>query len=131
MLEKQKKRYRRHKRVRAKIFGTKERPRLCVFRSNKHIYAQLIDDEKGKTLVAAGDYELMKKKKNEKQKISSRKKKISETKKAAVAFEVGKLIARKSLEKKIEEVIFDKGGYQYHGRVKALAEGARKGGLKF
>jgi large subunit ribosomal protein L18 len=125
MSEKQEKRRKRHRRLRAKISGTKERPRLCVFRSNKHIYAQLIDDEKGKTLLAASDNELKQKGKK------------SSLKKAAgsgginLAFEVGKLIAQKSLEKKIEKVVFDKGGYKYHGQVKALAEGAREGGLKF
>lgn len=116
MLEKKQKRYRRHKRVKAKIFGTKERPRLCVFRSAKHIYAQLIDDEKGRTLVSASCQELRKKKGQTK------------TEKAK---EIGKLIAKKALEKKIEKVVFDRGGYAYHGRVKALAEGAREGGLKF
>jgi large subunit ribosomal protein L18 len=111
MLEKKEKRYRRHKRVRAKIFGKKEKPRLCVFRSAKHIYAQIIDDERGKTMVSASDLEL---------------KKVKDK-----AKEVGKLIAKKALEKKIEKVIFDRGGYNYHGKVKALAEGAREGGLKF
>jgi len=111
MLEKKEKRYRRHKRVRAKIFGKKEKPRLCVFRSAKHIYAQIIDDERGKTMVSASDLEL--KKQEDKAK------------------EVGKLIAKKALEKKIEKVVFDRGGYNYHGKVKALAEGAREGGLKF
>lgn len=114
MLKKQEKRLRRHKRVRAKIFGTAKLPRLCVFRSSKHIYAQLVDDEKGKIIAASGDKELKgKKPKQEKAK------------------EVGKLIAKKSLEKKIEKVLFDRGGYKYHGRVKALADGAREGGLKF
>lgn len=111
MLEKQIKRNRRHKRVRAKIFGTARRPRLCVFKSNQHIYAQLIDDEKGKTLVAASDLEI--------------KKSAEKTK------ELGKLIAEKAKVKKIEKVVFDRGGYKYHGRVKALAEGAREGGLNF
>ena len=114
------KRKRRHKRVRAKIHGTVKVPRLCVFRSAKHIYAQLIDDEKGKTIVAASDQELERKTKNEKQKT-----------KVEVAREVGKLIAEKALKKKIEKVVFDRGGYAYHGRVKALAEGARQAGLKF
>ena len=114
------KRKRRHKRVRAKIHGTAKVPRLCVFRSAKHIYAQLIDDEKGKTIVAASDQELKRKTKNEKQKT-----------KVEVAREVGKLIAEKALEKKIEKVVFDRGGYKYHGKIKALAEGARTGGLKF
>jgi len=114
---KREKRYRRHKRVRAKIFGTKERPRLCVFRSQKHIYAQLIDDTKGHTLVSANDLEL----KNSK---------IKKTK-VDIAFEVGKLIAQKAKKLKIKKVVFDRGGYKYHGRVKALAEGARSEGLEF
>ena len=118
---KQEKRYRRHKRVRAKIFGTAERPRLCVFRSAKHIYAQLIDDKKGRTLAAASDLKL---------KIKKQKTKPL-TGKVAIAYEVGKSIAKKAKDLKIEKVIFDRGGYKYHGRVKALAEGARSGGLKF
>lgn len=136
MEKQQGKRYRRHKRVRAKIFGTLKRPRLCAFRSNKHIYAQLIDDEKSKTLATASDLELKPKTKKGKSKV-------------AVAYEVGKLIAEKALGKKfaepsahltprsasqssaIEKVVFDRGGYKYHGRIKALAEGAREGGLKF
>lgn len=113
---KHQKRFRRHKRIRAKIFGTAERPRLSVFRSLKHIYAQLIDDEKNRVLLAASDQELKKDK---------REAKINK------ARAVGKLIAQKALSKKIEKVVFDRGGYQYHGRVKALAEGAREGGLKF
>lgn len=115
MLEKQEKKYRRRKRIRAKVSGTNKRPRLCVFRSSKHIYAQLIDDERGKTLAAASDLELKK----------SKKTKIDKAK------EVGKLIAKKALEKKVEKVVFDRGGCQYHGRIKALAGGAREGGLKF
>jgi len=117
MLKRKEKRIRRHKRVRAKVFGTKERPRLCVFRSAKHIYAQLIDDQKGLTIAVASDLELKKSKK-------------TKTKKEK-ASAVGELIAEKALKKKIERVIFDRGGYAYHGRVKALAEGAREGGLKF
>ncbi|MBI2625310.1 MAG: 50S ribosomal protein L18 [Candidatus Nealsonbacteria bacterium] len=113
---KNEKRIRRHKRVRAKIFGTAVRPRLCVFRSGKHIYAQLIDDIKGKTLDSASDLEL------KKTKIKGR---------VASSNEVGKLIAKKALEKKIEKAVFDRGGYRYHGRVKSFAEGAREGGLKF
>jgi len=108
-------RQRRHRRVRAKIFGKDRCPRLCVFRSSKHIYAQLINDEKGKTLAVASDSELKKSKKTKTEK----------------AKEVGKLIAKKAKEKKIEKVVFDRGGYQYHGRVKALAEGAKEAGLKF
>ncbi|MEK7519455.1 MAG: 50S ribosomal protein L18 [Patescibacteria group bacterium] len=114
MLETQQKRHRRHKRIRARIFGTKEIPRLFVFRSSRYLYAQLIDDEKGKTLVSANDQKL--------EKIQG---KINK------ANELGKLIAKKALEKKISKVLFDRGGYKYHGRVKSLAEGAREGGLKF
>ena len=109
-------RIKRHKRVRAKIFGTPERPRLCVFRSAKHIYAQIIDDVNGVTLVSA----------------SSMEKDFTEyggNKDAAK--KVGTLVAERALEKKIETVVFDRGGFVYHGRVQALAEGAREGGLKF
>jgi len=120
--EKIKKRIRRHRRVRAKVQGTAEKPRLCVFRSNKHIYAQLIDDDTRKTLVAAKDTEI--------KKISPEiKKKFS--RKVALAYEVGILIAKKAQDLGIKKVVFDRGGYKYHGRVKAVAEGARKGGLKF
>jgi len=115
---KREKRIARHRRVRAKIKGTKERPRLCVFRSNKHIYAQLIDDGEGKTLVSASDFELGTKK---------GKKAV----KTELAKEVGKAVAKKAADKKIKEVVFDRGGYKYHGRVKALAEAAREAGLKF
>jgi large subunit ribosomal protein L18 len=117
------KKERRRKRVRAKIFGTSERPRLSVFRSHKHIYCQIINDEKGKTLVSASDFEL---KSEERKNI-----KKDERRKVAIAFKVGELIAKKALEKGIEKVVFDRDGYKYHGRVKALAEGARSGGLKF
>ena len=140
MLEKKQKRYRRHKRVRVKIFGTANRPRLCVFRSAKHIYVQLIDDEKGKTLVAASDLEIKRETKSAKQKTLKKKpslvktkegKEEIKTKRTTIAYEVGKLIAEKAHKKQIEKVVFDRGGYQYHGRVKALAEGAREVGLKF
>jgi large subunit ribosomal protein L18 len=114
--EKIKRRERRKKRSREKTFGTKERPRLCVFRSLKHIYAQIVDDTEGKTLVSASDLELKEKKK---------------LKKVEIAREVGRLIAKKAIKKKIEKVAFDKSGYKYHGKIKALAEGAREGGLKF
>ena len=129
-------RYRRHKRVRAKIYGTAERPRFCVFRSNKHIYSQLINDEKGEVLVAVHDYKIKQKIENKKQKdfqkkISEENKKEIKTGKIAIAYDVGILTAQEALKKKIKEVVFDRGGYKYHGRVKALAEGARKGGLKF
>lgn len=115
VLKKQQKRKTRHKRVRAKIFGNSKVPRLCIFRSAKHIYVQIIDDEKGKTLVSARDLEIKKKK----------------CKKVDISREVGKVIAEKAKEKKLKKVVFDRGGYKYHGRVKALAEGAREGGLKF
>lgn len=113
--EKLKKIERRKIRVRAKIFGNKERPRLCVFISQKHVYAQLIDDEEGKTLAAASDFEIKEKK----------------LKKIEMAKEVGKLIAQKAKAKNIEKVVFDRGSKKYHGKIKALAEGAREGGLKF
>lgn len=148
--QKQKNRYWRHRRVRAKIFGTAKIPRLCAFRSHKHVYAQLIDDEKGETLVAASDLELKPKTKNPRtiafdelggrqkpktkaksKELKEERKEISGTGKIGIAFEVGKLIAKKALAKKIKKVVFDRGGYKYHGRVKALAEGAREGGLKF
>jgi len=105
---------RRHARIRAKISGTKDRPRLSVFRSNKYIYAQLIDDETGKTLVAASDIG------------------IKETKtKVERAKEVGNLIAKAAKVKKIETVVFDRGGFVYAGRVKSLADAARETGLVF
>jgi len=112
-LIKQKKRLRRHKKIRAKIFGTLQAPRLSVFRSIKYIYAQLIDDENGKILIAVNDT------------------KIKEKKKIDKAKEIGKLIAQQALTQKIQKVVFDRGGYKYHGRVKAVAEGAREGGLIF
>ncbi|MFJ5966052.1 MULTISPECIES: 50S ribosomal protein L18 [unclassified Bacillus (in: firmicutes)] len=110
-------RLKRHARVRAKLSGTAERPRLNVFRSNKNIYAQVIDDVKGVTLVSAStlDKEL---------KIENR----SDT---AAATKVGELVAKRAVEKGISNVVFDRGGYLYHGRVKALAEAAREAGLKF
>jgi len=116
MMSKKDKRYRRHKRIRDKISGKAQRPRLCVFRSNQHIYAQLVDDEKGKTLVMISDLS-----------IKTKTKKSN----AEKAKEVGKIIAQKAKELKIETVIFDRAGYKYHGQVKSLAEGAREGGLKF
>jgi len=106
----------RHRKVRAKIQGTEERPRLCVFRSNKHIYAQIIDDEKGWTLVSASDLEVKDSRKN---------------KKTNLAQKVGQLIAQKAKEKKIKTVVFDRGGFRYHGRIKTLADEARKQGLQF
>ena len=110
---------RRHRRLRGKVGGTPERPRLAIFRSNKHIYAQVIDDVAQHTLVAASTLEA-----DVKSQISS-----GATCQASEA--VGKLIAQRSLEKGIEKVVFDRGGNLYHGRVKALAEAARVAGLNF
>lgn len=112
-------RIRKHERVRKKIHGTSERPRLCVFRSLKHIYAQIIDDTKGVTLVAASTLD------------EALKGKLPSTGNKEAAREVGKLIGKKALEKGIKKVVFDRGGYLYHGRVKELAEGAREAGLEF
>ena len=106
-------RKRRHARVRKKVAGTAAYPRLCVFRSLKNIYAQIIDDDKGVTLVEA----------------SSMKLGLGGNKSAAR--EVGKAVAEKALKAGIKEVVFDRGGYIYHGRVQELAEGAREGGLEF
>ena len=101
-------------RVRNKISGTTERPRLTVFRSNKQIYAQVIDDLTGKTLVAASSLGL-------KEKAAKRE----------IAAKVGELVAQKALEAGVQQVVFDRNGYLYHGRIKELADAARKGGLKF
>ena len=109
-------RIKRHKRVRGKISGTAERPRLSVFRSESNIYAQIIDDVAGNTLVAASSVE---------KGFEGNGGNIEAAKK------VGAMIAERALQKGIEEVVFDRGGYVYHGRVAALAEGAREGGLKF
>ena len=133
MLKKQEKRIRRHRRVRAKIKGTAQCPRLCVFRSNRHIYVQLIDDNKGRTILAVSDREVKKSEvgKSKIQKKKSEEKEIVRTGKVAVAYEVGKLLAEKAIKNKIKKVVFDRGGYKYHGRVKAVAEGARDEGLEF
>ena len=112
--DKNKARLKRHTRVRSKISGTAECPRLNVFRSSKNIYAQVIDDINGVTLVAASTLELEGNGGNKE-----------------AAFKVGEAIAKKAADKGITEVVFDRGGYIYHGRVKELAEGARQGGLKF
>ena len=109
-------RIKRHKRVRGKISGTAERPRLSVFRSESNIYAQIIDDVAGNTLVAASSVE---------KGFEGNGGNIEAAKK------VGAMIAERALAKGIEEVVFDRGGYVYHGRVQALAEGAREAGLKF
>jgi large subunit ribosomal protein L18 len=110
-------RYRRHLRVRKKVTGTAERPRLVVFRSSKHIYAQLVDDQRNVTLAGAAD--------------TSEGVQVDGKGKVARSFALGRLIAAKAKEKGIAKVVFDRGGYQYHGRVKAVADGARKGGLEF
>jgi large subunit ribosomal protein L18 len=109
-------RIKRHNRVRGKISGTAERPRLSVFRSEKHIYAQIIDDVAGKTLVSASSVE------KDFEGLGSNKE---------AARKVGKTVAERAVKAGIEEVVFDRGGYIYHGRVQELAEGAREGGLKF
>ncbi len=100
-------------RIRKKISGTLERPRLCVFKSTKHIHAQLVDDVSGKTIVASSSL------------------KASKSGNVDSAKEVGETIAKAALSKNIENVVFDRSGYVYHGRIKALADGARSGGLKF
>ncbi len=112
----------RHTRVRSRISGEETRPRLAVFKANRHIYAQLIDDEAGKTLVQASSLE-----------VSAKGGSASGGKanKSQIANEVGKLIATKAIAKGIKSVKFDRGGFSYHGRIKALAEGARAGGLEF
>ena len=107
---KQKNRDRRHKRVRGKISGTSKRPRLCVFRSSKHIYAQLIDDEKNKILAVSNDMKMKKKR----TKVAKGTKETERSRKLALGFEVGKLIAKKAKDLNIEEVVFDRGGYKYH-----------------
>ena len=111
-------RLRRHRRVRLKVSGTIERPRLCVFRSLNHIYAQVIDDERGHTMAAASSLDA-----DVKTKASA--------KKSDVAQAVGKNVADRAKAAGISRVVFDRGGYQYHGRVKALAEAARAAGLEF
>ncbi len=106
----------RARRTRAKISGSVQRPRLCVFRSNQHVYAQLINDDKGITVASASDMDLSKTDKKTKMELAKM---------------VGRALAKKSEELKINEAIFDKGAYKYHGIIKALADGVREGGLKF
>ncbi len=110
-------RRRRHLRVRKKVQGTPERPRLVVFRSSKHIYAQVVDDTRGVTLVGASD--------------RSDGIAVEGTGKVARSLALGKLIASRAKERGIARVVFDRGGFRYHGRIKALADGARTGGLEF
>ena len=104
----------RHRRVRAKISGTAEKPRLSVFKSNYHLYTQLINDSDGKTIAAVSDKEIAK-----------------ATTKKVLAYEIGKLMAKKAIEKNISSIIFDRGGYKFHGVIAEIARGAREGGLKF
>lgn len=113
--EKYQKRILRKKRTRSRIFGTKERPRVSVFRSLRHIYAQIIDDTEGKTLCSFSSLNLKEKKGSKKE----------------IAYQVGKKLAEIALAKGIKKVVFDRGCYKYHGRVKSLAEGLREGGLEF
>lgn len=103
----------KHKKIRRKIIGDNERPRLSVFKSNKYIYAQIIDDNKGVTLISESDVKIEKGKKNDR------------------AYAVGKQLAQKALKNKITGVVFDRGGFLYHGRIAQVAKGAREGGLKF
>jgi large subunit ribosomal protein L18 len=110
-------RYRRHLRVRKKVAGTPARPRLVVFRSSKHMYAQVVDDTRGITLLGAADM--------------SEGVQVDGKGKTARSFALGQLIASRAKAQGITRVVFDRGGYQYHGRVKAVADGARKGGLEF
>ncbi len=126
---KKQKRDRRHVKIRTRIFGTVAMPRLAVFRSNKFIYAQLIDDENARTLVSASSLTDKKDAKGNKTKSSA--KSAKGAKKIDAAKIVGEMIAKKALAMKIESVVFDRGGFGYRGRVKALSEGARSGGLKF
>jgi large subunit ribosomal protein L18 len=112
-------RQRRHARVRRKVLGTPERPRLCVFRSLKHIHTQIIDDTQGHTLVAASTLDA---------EVQGQ---LDDKDKSAQAAVVGEVIAKRALEAGIDRVVFDRGGYMYHGRVKSLAEAARKAGLEF
>lgn len=115
-LDKVAKRAKIKRRIRKNVFGTTEQPRLSVFRSNKQIYAQVIDDNKGITLASASSY---------------KNKAVDGKSKSEAAGLVGKDVAEKAIKAGVTAVVFDRNGYQYHGRVKSLAEGAREGGLKF
>ena len=127
------KKERRRLRIRAKILGNSKKPRLAVFRSGKHISVQLIDDVNGKTLAAVSDFALGKKTvgKNKRVVPAVPKDLGGKTSKVAIAYEVGKLIAEKAKKLGIETAIFDRGGFAYHGRIEAVALGAREGGIKF
>lgn len=115
MQNKKTQRIKRHKHIRSRVSGSEATPRLTVFRSNKHIYAQIIDDKKAVTIVSASDFNLKDNKKNN----------------VEAAAKIGELLAETAKGKKVTKVVFDRSGYKFHGRVKALAEGARKGGLSF
>ncbi|MGE5894250.1 MAG: 50S ribosomal protein L18 [bacterium] len=110
---------RRHKRIRKKVHGTMERPRLAVFKSNNNIYAQIINDDAGHTIIAASTLE------KEIAAVSGHKGNVK------AARRVGEILAKKALDKGVKKVVFDRGGYPYHGRIKALADGARESGLEF
>jgi large subunit ribosomal protein L18 len=112
-------RLRIHRRIRKNLTGTDNRPRLCVFRSNKHIYAQIVDDSKGTTITAASSLD------------ADTKSQVKSGGNIAAAKAVGTMVAKRALEKGVKAVLFDRGGYIYHGRVKALADAAREAGLKF
>lgn len=118
-VQKNETRKKRHQRARQKVKGTADRPRLNVYRSNNHIYAQIIDDVSGQTLVSASTLD------------KDLKEKLSSTHNKDAAKLVGESVGKKAIDKKVEEVVFDRGGHIYHGRIKELAEGAREAGLKF
>lgn len=130
---KQEKKKLRNARIRAKISGTEKRPRLCVSRSAKHVMVELVDDVKGRVLATISDLSTGKKNVGKRKRtVAVRPKDSGEmTTKVAVAFEIGKLIAKKAKDLGIAEVVFDRRGFKYHGRIKAVADGAREGGLKF
>ena len=119
MIVKEDARQRRHKRLRKKVQGSVERPRLCVYKSLNHIYAQIIDDTKGRTLISASTLD------------KDLKSESGHKGNSAMAKRVGMLIASRAVQSGVKQIVFDRGGYKYHGRVKALAEGAREGGLEF
>ena len=110
-------RSKRKKRIKKKIYGDAKRPRVSIFRSNKYIYAQVVDDEKGRTITSVSD-----------EKLALRKKKVTRVDRA---FKVGEKLAGLLKKKKLKQIVFDRSGYKYHGRVKAVAEGLRKGGIEF
>ncbi len=118
-IDRRKARLRRHRRVRKRVYGTPERPRLNVFRSLNHIYAQVIDDTVGRTLASASTID---------REVRSQVEGLKKTEQAKI---VGRVVAERALAKGVKKVVFDRGGYKYHGRVKALAEAAREAGLEF